>query len=226
MDDHAHRWIALKGVLALGGTVGIGLLARRMALPIVGDSTPAVAPTSLGLLLGLSALGLVLWIACFGLEWWFVRRKSLFSRLNSLVLVFIGLVYVIYGFLLIPFLQEAAISQWGQATPATVTEKRTALRYDSDTGITHTDYFLRYRYTLPQRPAPYDGQSGVKKSYFDRTTEDDTITIYYWPWLPAWSELEAAQSAQARFPFLLTASFTLIGWTVAVGIVVLVLGPI
>ncbi|MFH7244074.1 MAG: DUF3592 domain-containing protein [Spirulina sp.] len=226
MDDYANRWIALNGVLALGFTVGIGLLARRMALAIVGDSTPTTAPSSLGLLLGLSALGVGLWIACFGLEWWFVRQKSLFSRLNSLILVLIGLIYVIYGFLLIPFLQEAAISQWGQRATATVTDKPTALRYDSDTGITHTDYFLRYRYTLPQRPEPYDGRAGVKKSYFDRIPQGEEITIDYWPWLPSWSVLEAAQSARSRLPFLLTAILTLIGWTVAVGMVVLTMGPI
>jgi hypothetical protein len=226
MDDPANRWMALKGIVALGATMGIGCLARRMALSIVGNPTQTTPQGDLGLLLGLSALGVVLWIGCFGLEWWFVRQKSLFSRLNSLILVFIGLVYVIYGFWLIPFLQEAALSQWGQRATATVTEKPTTLRYDSDTGITRNDYVLRYRYTLPQRPKPYDGQAGVKKSYFDRIPQGEEITIYYWPWLPSWSVLEAAQSAQSRLPFLLTAIFTLIGWTVAVGMVVLAMGPI
>lgn len=229
--DRPSWWIALQGTAALGIAVGIGVLARQIALHLVdlrpvGDAAQVTPPMPLGLLLGLSVLGVVLGVCCFGLEWWFVRRKSLFYRLNSLVLVLIGLVYVIYGFLIIPFLEEAAISQWGQATTATVTAKQTALRYDSDTGITHNDYFLGYRYTLPQRPEPYNGRVGVKKSYFDRMAEGDDITVYYWPWLPSASVLEAAQSAQSRLPFLLTAILTLIGWIGVMGAVILGSGPI
>ncbi|MBE9175438.1 hypothetical protein IQ225_09215 [Synechocystis salina LEGE 06155] len=111
-------------------------------------------------------------------------------------------------------------------TTATVTAKQMALRYDSDTGITHNDHFLEYRYTLPESPESYKGRAGVKKGYFDPLAEGDEITIYYWPWWPAGSVLEAEQSAYGRLPFVLTAMLTLIGWIGVMGTVILASGPI